>query len=70
MMAVKSLRSWTCVLLSLSPLALGQGSRYPDCLNGPLKNNSVCRTSLPPAERAAALVAAMTIDEKLVNLVE
>ena len=44
--------------------------QYPDCVSGPLHNNSVCQMGLDPAQRAAAVVAAMTIDEKLVNLVE
>jgi beta-D-xylosidase 4 len=42
---------------------------YPDCRNGPLSKNKVCDRSLPPAQRAAALVAAMTNEEKLQNLV-
>jgi beta-D-xylosidase 4 len=46
------------------------GDRYPNCVSGPLSNNSVCRMGLDPAQRAAALVAVMTLDEKLVNLVE
>ncbi|KAL2021303.1 hypothetical protein VTK56DRAFT_7274 [Thermocarpiscus australiensis] len=42
---------------------------YPDCGNGLLAQNKVCDKTLPPAERAAALVAAMTDEEKLQNLV-
>ncbi|KAK4128066.1 glycoside hydrolase family 3 protein [Parathielavia appendiculata] len=42
---------------------------YPDCRNGPLAQNKVCDRSLPPAQRAAALVAAMVNEEKLQNLV-
>ncbi|KAL1887759.1 hypothetical protein Sste5346_009997 [Sporothrix stenoceras] len=42
---------------------------FPDCVNGPLANNTVCNTKASPSARAAALVKAMTIDEKLVNLV-
>jgi len=41
----------------------------PDCVNGPLAKNQVCNASLSPSARAAALVAAMTSDEKLQNLV-
>jgi beta-D-xylosidase 4 len=37
---------------------------FPDCVNGPLANNTVCDTSASAADRAAALVAALTIDEK------
>ena len=37
---------------------------FPDCVNGPLANNTVCDTSASVADRAKALVAAFTIDEK------
>lgn len=43
--------------------------KYPDCTSGPLAENKVCDRTLPPAERAAALVAALTNEEKLQNLV-
>ncbi|SPO02550.1 related to xylan 1,4-beta-xylosidase [Cephalotrichum gorgonifer] len=43
--------------------------RFPDCESGPLAENGVCDVTASPAERAAALVEAMTIDEKLANLV-
>lgn len=43
--------------------------KYPDCQNGPLAQNRVCDRTLPPADRAAALVAALTNQEKLDNLV-
>jgi len=46
------------------------GDRYPDCISGPLASNDVCRMGLDPATRAKALVAAMTTEEKLVNMVE
>ncbi|KAF2105591.1 glycoside hydrolase superfamily [Lophiotrema nucula] len=58
---------------SLTTLALvytAAGLTYPDCANGPLARNEICRMSDDPAKRAAALVAAMTIDEKLANLVD
>ncbi|KAK4463728.1 glycoside hydrolase superfamily [Cladorrhinum samala] len=42
---------------------------YPDCANGLLAGNQVCNATLSPPERAAALVAALTINEKLGNLV-
>ncbi|KAF2281393.1 glycoside hydrolase [Westerdykella ornata] len=45
------------------------GAVGPDCVNGPLKNNKICDITAKPAERAAALVAAMTQEEKLANLV-
>lgn len=57
-----------CAVLLLANAAIGD--RYPNCVSGPLRNNSVCQMGLDPAQRATALVAAMTIEEKLVNLVE
>ncbi|TQN67666.1 putative exo-1,4-beta-xylosidase bxlB [Colletotrichum shisoi] len=42
---------------------------FPDCRRDPLCSNDVCDESLPPRERAAALVAALTVREKLDNLV-
>ncbi|KAK1751093.1 glycoside hydrolase superfamily, partial [Echria macrotheca] len=42
---------------------------FPDCDGGLLATNQVCNRTLSPPERAAALVAAMTTDEKLQNLV-
>ncbi|KAF2660795.1 glycoside hydrolase family 3 protein [Lophiostoma macrostomum CBS 122681] len=51
-------------------ISSASGDRYPNCASGPLSNNSVCRMGLDPAQRAAALVAAMTLDEKLVNVVD
>lgn len=41
---------------------------YPDCVTGPLAKIAVCDQTKTPSERAAALVAAMTNDEKLVNI--
>ncbi len=46
------------------------GFQYPDCINGPLATNAVCDTKASPPDRAAALVKAMNITEKLSNLVE
>ena len=42
---------------------------FPDCQSGPeiLKNNSVCDTSKAPEVRAAAIIAAMTMEEKMNN---
>jgi xylan 1,4-beta-xylosidase len=50
-------------LAAALPVALAQ--EHPDCENGPLSNNSVCDTSLPPRQRAQALVDAFTLQEKL-----
>lgn len=44
--------------------------QWPNCATGLLATNQVCNTSLAPAERAAALVAALTIAEKTANLVK
>jgi beta-D-xylosidase 4 len=46
------------------------GFQYPDCVNGPLASNTVCDMKASPPDRAAALVKAMNITEKLANLVE
>ncbi|KAH6619325.1 glycoside hydrolase family 3 protein [Chaetomium sp. MPI-SDFR-AT-0129] len=43
---------------------------YPDCAEGPLANNTVCDVTASPADRAAALVKALKIEEKLQNLVD
>ncbi|KAF4566455.1 glycosyl hydrolase 3 family protein [Pleurotus pulmonarius] len=39
---------------------------FPDCVNGPLKNNAVCDTTKSPRERAQAVVSLFTIGE-LIN---
>ncbi|KAH7110551.1 glycoside hydrolase superfamily, partial [Dendryphion nanum] len=60
-------------ILALAAFALvnfAMGNRYPNCDSGPLRDNRVCDVGLDPARRAAALVAAMNITEKLTNLVE
>ncbi|KAL2141315.1 hypothetical protein VTI28DRAFT_2549 [Corynascus sepedonium] len=45
------------------------GFDFPDCANGPLANNTVCDPKASPPDRAAALVKAMAISEKLENLI-
>ncbi|KAG4220019.1 hypothetical protein PC116_g31502 [Phytophthora cactorum] len=59
------------VFLSLGAQALGR-MVFPDCVDGPeiLTSDLVCNTSASPSERAAALIDAWNITEKLVNLVE
>ncbi|KAK4040665.1 glycoside hydrolase [Parachaetomium inaequale] len=64
------------VFLSAFALFLGalvvparSGVTYPNCANGPLRSNLVCDTSAAPEARAAALVAAMSNNEKLANLI-
>jgi len=43
---------------------------FPDCVNGPLANNTVCDPKASPSDRAAALVKAMNIWEKMDNLIK
>lgn len=40
---------------------------FPDCVNGPLKDNKVCDSSATPFDRATALVNELTLEEKLNN---
>ncbi|KAI0028412.1 glycoside hydrolase family 3 protein [Vararia minispora EC-137] len=42
---------------------------FPDCANGPLSTNLVCNTSANYKDRAAALVAELTLDELAANSV-
>lgn len=58
-----SLSALVVIGASLMNAAIG-----PDCVNGPLKDNKICDVSAAPAERAAALVAALLTSEKLDNL--
>jgi beta-D-xylosidase 4 len=51
-------------------LPLARATIYPDCTHGPLAKTVVCDPNASPPDRAAALVKAMNISEKLVNLVE
>ncbi|KAF2172247.1 glycoside hydrolase family 3 protein [Zasmidium cellare ATCC 36951] len=53
--------------LVASTTAQLEGRGFPDCENGPLRNNSVCDTSADPLSRATALIAAFTLEEKLNN---
>ncbi|KEF56515.1 uncharacterized protein A1O9_06702 [Exophiala aquamarina CBS 119918] len=51
--------------LLFSAFAAGvAAAEFPDCRNGPLANNTVCDTDASVADRAKALVAVLTIDEK------
>lgn len=53
------------MLLFFAFLALVRAqAAFPDCVNGPLKNNTVCNTSASTKDRASALVAALTNEEK------
>ena len=53
------------LLLSIITLgSLVQAQLFPDCVNGPLANNTVCNTNASVTARAEALVAALTLEEK------
>lgn len=63
----------TFALLLLVLQGIGTSSmQFPDCHNSLslLPQNEVCNAQASPADRAAALVAAMNITEKLDNLLE
>ena len=62
--------SWAVFAAALLNPLSAEASDFPDCAKGPLANNTVCDPKASPADRAAALVAAMNINEKLANLVE
>jgi beta-D-xylosidase 4 len=54
--------------IGLTALLAGQAfasALFPDCASGPLSNNTVCDTSASVSDRAKALVAVLTIEEKL-----
>jgi beta-D-xylosidase 4 len=61
--------AWICGMMAAVHAVDLPFQTYPDCVNGPLATNKVCDRTLSPAQRAAALVAAMTNEEKLQNLV-
>ncbi|TKA23286.1 hypothetical protein B0A50_07343 [Salinomyces thailandicus] len=56
-------------VLALAGPALAQleGRGFPECHQGPLKNNTVCDTSADPLDRAIALIKTFTLEEKLNN---
>ncbi|PVH93918.1 glycoside hydrolase family 3 protein [Periconia macrospinosa] len=67
MKALKQLISlWPALILAQN----ASNSHYPSCTTLPLRDNPVCDESLDPAARAAGLVAAMNISEKLVILID
>ncbi|KAF2841128.1 glycoside hydrolase family 3 protein [Patellaria atrata CBS 101060] len=57
------LSSVIVAVLSINPA----NALFPDCINGPLKNTTVCSTSSKPIDRAAALVRLFTLEEKFNN---
>jgi hypothetical protein len=59
--------------LSLATLSAAYASpnySFPDCVNGPLKSNTVCNAKAAYMDRAQALVAAMTLAELECNVVD
>jgi hypothetical protein len=54
----------TLLSLFLAASASGASHLFPDCESGLLSNNTVCDTSASVADRAKALVAALTTEEK------
>lgn len=61
---------WICSLGVAAGQALNAPFQtYPDCSKSPLASNKVCDRKLSPVQRAKALVAAMTNEEKLKNLI-
>ena len=67
---VKSIKFVVAGWLCLPTTAAVHAFQYPDCIHGFLSNNTVCNSKATPSERAAALVKAMNVTEKLSNLVE
>ncbi|ESZ91881.1 glycoside hydrolase family 3 protein [Sclerotinia borealis F-4128] len=57
----------TSKLLSAVSIAGAVAQKFPDCVNGPLANNTVCDTTVDPYTRATALVALFTLTEKINN---
>ncbi|KAF2179690.1 glycoside hydrolase family 3 protein [Zopfia rhizophila CBS 207.26] len=55
------------LVLYLSTLLCASGAvaLFPDCVNGPLKNNTICNTSASPVDRAKALISLYTLEEKI-----
>lgn len=68
-LSTPSTAAWLALVWALTGASV-TAFRYPNCVNGPLANNTVCNVNTTPSARAAALVKAMNISEKLVNLVE
>lgn len=54
---------WKGLLFS-TLVSIAASAGFPDCRNGPLANNTVCDARASVAERAKALVAILTVDEK------
>ncbi|KAI3318497.1 glycoside hydrolase family 3 protein [Xylariaceae sp. AK1471] len=68
---MKALEQIVALSAFFNGLAVGKLT-FPDCVNGPkvLTSNLVCDPTATPSERAAALIRAWNITEKLVNIVD
>ena len=57
------------ITIALLNFALQAAAEFPDCSNGPalLRSNLVCNTTAPFGARASAIIAAMTLEEKINN---
>nr|OQO26097.1 hypothetical protein B0A51_05827 [Rachicladosporium sp. CCFEE 5018] len=69
-----TLTATAAALMGLASAQLQGGiyTKYPDCVNGPalLTSNLVCNPNASPHDRAVAIINAMTITEKLENLLD
>ncbi|QSZ31219.1 hypothetical protein DSL72_000782 [Monilinia vaccinii-corymbosi] len=54
-------------LSSAIAITSASAQKFPDCVNGPLANNTVCDTTADPYTRATALVSLFTLAEKINN---
>lgn len=52
------------VAINFLTILPASGQQFPDCVNGPLSNNTVCDTTASVADRARALVNELTTAEK------
>lgn len=57
------------VVLGISPAYGAFVYSFPDCANGPLKNNTVCDTTKDPVTRARAVISLFTVQELIANTV-
>ncbi|KAI9815949.1 MAG: hypothetical protein M1827_001941 [Pycnora praestabilis] len=60
------------LFIGISALLLAAGAYaepafFPDCVNGPLANNTVCDMTATPHQRATALINVLTLAEKINN---
>ncbi|KAK2762591.1 hypothetical protein FQN54_000764 [Arachnomyces sp. PD_36] len=60
--------SFATSFATISMLAASASAAFPDCKNGPLKNNTICDSSLPAKERVAGLLEVLTLEEKILNV--